>query len=110
MYISVCIPRWLSDKESACQYTKLKKIGVPSLGQEDPSEEETAPTLLFSPGESRGQRGQRATIHGTRRAGGNRATEHTRVLRTRSSICVMFTLHNNSSGRYYWPQLKVRKP
>ena len=37
---------------------------VRSLGQEDPLEKEMAPTLVFLPGKSQGQRSLGATVHG----------------------------------------------
>ena len=38
----VGLPRWLSDKESACQCQKTQEMQVLSLGQEDPLEEKMA--------------------------------------------------------------------
>ena len=45
-------------KGAQWQRTRLqcKSAGVPSLGREDPLEEEMAPTPVFLPGESHGQR------------------------------------------------------
>ena len=53
-HLSPIFPGGTVDKESACQYRRHKRDG--SLGQEDPLEEETQPTPVFLPGESRGQR------------------------------------------------------
>ena len=49
------LPRWLSGKESACQYRRCKRR-VQSLGQEDPLEEEMATHPSICAGKSHGQR------------------------------------------------------
>ena len=46
------VPRWLSSKESICQAGDT----LPSLGWEDPLEKAMAPTPVFLPGKSHGQR------------------------------------------------------
>ena len=50
------LPRWLSGKEPTCSVQKTQVTQVQSLGQEDPLDEEMAPTPVFLPGKSRGQR------------------------------------------------------
>ena len=47
------LPRCLSNKESSCQCSETR---VWSLDQEDPWRRAWQPTLVFSPGESHGQR------------------------------------------------------
>ena len=49
-------PRWLSGKESTCPCMRCRRCGFRSLGQEELLEEETAPTPVFLPGKSHGQR------------------------------------------------------
>ena len=50
------LPRWLSGKEPTCSVQKTQVTQVWSLGQEDPLDEEMAPTPVFLPGKSHGQR------------------------------------------------------
>ena len=45
-------------------WVQMWETWVQSLGQEDPLEKEWQPTLVFLPGESHGQRGLAATVHG----------------------------------------------
>ena len=42
LYIKYGLPRWLSDKESACQCKRGRGTWVQLLGREDPLEEEMA--------------------------------------------------------------------
>ena len=53
---------------------------VQSLGQEDPLEEEMAPTPVFLPGESHGQRACGAAVHG-----GHKESDMTERLSTHTS-------------------------
>ena len=46
--------RWHSDRESTCQGRRCRMEWVPTLGWEDPLEEEMASTPVFLPGESHG--------------------------------------------------------
>ena len=49
-------PGGTSGKEPACQCRRHKEMQVQSLGREDPLKEGMAPTPVFLPGESHGQR------------------------------------------------------
>ena len=42
IHIYMGLPRWLSGKESACQYRRCRRHGFNPLGQEDPLEKEMA--------------------------------------------------------------------
>ena len=49
------LPRWHSDKESACQCRPLRRQ-VRSLGLESPLQKERQPAPVFLPGKFHGQR------------------------------------------------------
>ena len=72
------LPRWLSDKEFACQFrSQPQEMWVQSLGQEDPLEKEMAPTPVFLPGESYGHRSLVGySPQGRRRVTHNLVTKH----------------------------------
>ena len=70
------LPRWLSGKEPTCSVQKTQVTQVQSLGQEDPLDEEMAPTPVFLPGKSRGQRSLAGFIvHGVARVGHDLVTK-----------------------------------
>ena len=50
------LPRWLSGKESACQYRRHKRCGLDLWVGKIPWRREWQPTPVFVPGESHGQR------------------------------------------------------
>ena len=53
-----------SGEEPFCLGRRYKRLRIQFLGREDPLEEGMAtPTPVFLPGESPGQRSQRATVH-----------------------------------------------
>ena len=50
------LPRWLSDKESTCQYRKHRRPGFDPWVGRNPWRRKWQPTSVFLPGQSHGQR------------------------------------------------------
>ena len=70
-------PRWLSGKEFTSQWRRWRWHGLwRSMDQEDPLEESMAPTPVFLPGESHGQRSLVGYSPWDHRVGHNRAHTH----------------------------------
>ena len=50
------LPRWLSDKEPACQLRECRRRGFDPWVREDPLKEKVAAPPIFLPGKSHGQK------------------------------------------------------
>ena len=56
VYLFLNLPRWLSSKESACQWRRGRRCGFDPWVRKTPWRREWQPTPIFLPGESHGQR------------------------------------------------------
>ena len=64
IYIAKGLPRWLSEKESACQCRRHKKCGFDLWVRKIPWRRKWQPTPVSLPGKSHEQRSLAATVHG----------------------------------------------
>ena len=56
------LPRWLSGKESTCQYKRLRRQGFDPQLRKIPWRRKWQPAVVYLPGKSHGQR--QAAVHG----------------------------------------------
>ena len=93
-FLSSTLPRWLSGKESTCQCRKMQETWVPSLGQEDPLEEEMATHSSIPAWEIHGQRSLAGYSHRVR-VGHNGARTHICIQADRLLCKAVLSLQNN---------------
>ena len=71
------LPKWLSDKESACQCRRYRRLGLDPWVGEIPWRRAWQPTPVFLPGESHGQRSLASYgSQGRKESHTTEATEH----------------------------------